>query len=530
MRLKSDSVNKDFWQDADIRVPNFDISEVKVQTETKPQWVHFGAGNIFRAFIARIYQELLNCDDVDTGLIVFETFDFEILDKIFRRYDNLSLVLLMDELGNYESSLVASIVEALGSDRDMDKMMAIFKNPSLQIVSFTITEKGYALRDQEGEYFPFVQRDLDDKPEESTHAMTILTFLLYERFIAGGYPLTILSLDNCSHNGDRIRESVIDITQRWLEKGYVNREFLSYVMDKKTISFPISMIDKITPRPSEAVKSRLQSMGIEDIDIVVTDKMSYSAAFVNSEVCEYLVIEDSFVNGRPPLEKVGVLFGDRDTVNKSEIMKVTTCLNPLHTALAIGGCLLGYQSIAEAMRDEELYELVHQIGYIEGLPVALNPEVLNPRDFIDEVVNKRLVNPNIPDTPERIATDTSQKIPIRYGITIDAYLHSAGSHKVSELVGIPLVIAAWLRYLLGLDDSLTPIVISPDPMLSYLQDKLKDIRIGDKAVNIEDIIRNRVIFGHDLSAIGLGDKVEKMFLHMIAGKNAFRDTLKHYLE
>ena len=80
---------------------------------------------------------------------------------------------------------------------------------------------------------------------------------------------------------------------------------------------------------------------------------------------------------------------DRDTVNKTERMKVTTCLNPLHTALAVLGCLLGYKRIYEEMRDDDLRRLVEHIGYAEGMPVVTNPVVLDPRAFLDAVLNER---------------------------------------------------------------------------------------------------------------------------------------------
>lgn len=72
------------------------------------------------------------------------------------------------------------------------------------------------------------------------------------------------------------------------------------------------------------------------------------------------------------------------------------------------------------MQDEDLSELVKRVGYVEGLPVVVNPKIIDPKQFIDEVINLRLVNPNIPDTPQRIASDTSQKVGIRYGETIKA--------------------------------------------------------------------------------------------------------------
>ncbi|MCQ5167716.1 mannitol dehydrogenase family protein, partial [Roseburia hominis] len=89
--------------------------------------------------------------------------------------------------------------------------------------------------------------------------------------------------------------------------------------------------------------------------------------------------------------------------------------------------------------------LIKQIGYVEGLPVVRDPKVINPKAFIDELVQKRLPNPYTPDTPQRIATDTSQKLGIRYGVTIQHYLDDP-DREPSQLNFIPLVIAAWLRY------------------------------------------------------------------------------------
>ena len=131
-------------------------------------------------------------------------------------------------------------------------------------------------------------------------------------------------------------------------------------------------------------------------------------------------------------------------MNKVERMKVTTCLNPLHTALAVCGCLLGYNRISEEMKDEDLVRLIRKIGYTEGLPVVTDPGVISPKEFIDTVVEVRLPNPFMPDTPQRIACDTSQKIPIRFGETIKSYLADK-ARDVKDLDAIPMAIAAWIR-------------------------------------------------------------------------------------
>jgi len=242
------------------------------------------------------------------------------------------------------------------------------------------------------------------------------------------------------------------------------------------------------------------------------------------------VVEDRFPNGRPALEKAGVYMTDRDTVNNTERMKVTTCLNPLHTALAVTGCLLGHKTIAGEMKDEDLVKLVHRIGYDEGMPVVVHPGIIDPAGFLEEVITQRLPNPYIPDMPQRIATDTSQKVAIRFGETIKSYM--ASDHlNPADLQGIPLAIAAWLRYLLGVDDDLQPMEISSDPMLPALKAALEGIEAG-KPETCKDqlipILQNAAIFGCDLVKAGLADKVTDFFQQMLAGPGAVRQTLHHY--
>ena len=400
------------------------------------------------------------------------------------------------------------------------------------MVSFTITEKGYALKNLQGEYFPVVQDDIKNGPSSAHHAMSILTELMLARYRAGAKPIALVSMDNCSQNGEKLRSSVVTITEEWHKRGFVDDGFVAYINDETKVAFPWSMIDKITPRPSEAVEKSLTQAGIEEMTPIITGKRTFIAPFVNTEIPQYLVIEDRFPNGRPPLEKAGVYFTDRETVNKTERMKVMTCLNPLHTALAVYGCMLGYQSIAEEMKDNDLKELVSRIGYQEGMPVVVHPGILNPMDFIHEVIDQRLPNPFIPDTPQRIATDTSQKIPIRFGETIKAYL-SRSDLDVTSLTFIPLAIAGWLRSLLGVDDQNQPMAVSSDPMLEELQSQLSGVTVGKPETydgQLKPILSNPVLFGTDLCAAGLSDKIETMFQEMLAGPGAVRATLQKYLK
>lgn len=232
------------------------------------------------------------------------------------------------------------------------------------------------------------------------------------------------------------------------------------------------MIDKITPRPDTAVEEILRKDGVEECEPVVTSRNTYAAPFVNAEETEYLVIEDDFPNAKYRLEDADILFTDRGTVDKVEKMKVCTCLNPLHTSLAVFGCLLGYQKIADEMNDKALVKLVETVGYQEGLPVVVHPGILDPAQFLDTVLRVRIPNPFMPDTPQRIATDTSQKLPVRFGETIKAYVADENL-KVEDLQVIPLVFAGWLRYLMAVDDAGAPFVLSPDPMLEELCPQMK---------------------------------------------------------
>lgn len=523
------------WEQIGIALPVFDREKMLLKTTDAPVWLHFGAGNIFRGFIGRLQQDLLNQGIAEQGIIVADTFDGEIIEKIYRSYDNLSIMANLTSSGEVCYEIIGSVSEALYANPDefsqMSRLREIVSSPSLQLISFTITEKGYAVRGLNGELLPLVERDILNGPQKAVHAMSVVCSLLYDRYLRSALPLALSSMDNCSHNGDRLRDSILEIARGWIRFGFVKEGFLDYLTDKRKISFPWSMIDKITPRPSEMIFEHLTSFGVSDMAPITTSKGTFIAPFVNAEIPQYLVMEDLFPNGRPPLEKAGVYMTDRDTVNKTERMKVTTCLNPLHTALAIFGCLLGFDRISEEMKDPDLSELVRQIGYSEGLPVVTNPQIMNPEDFLREVIEERLPNPYIPDMPQRIATDTSQKIAIRFGETIKAYV--ADEHlDVTSLTYIPLTIAAWLRYLLGIDDDGNKMIISPDPLLLELTYELDGITFGDPDTcngKLSSILSNVALFGIDLCACGLAPKIEKMFRQMITEKGAVRRTLSYYI-
>ena len=527
----NDLLNNDAWQKSSYKLPDYNVEEVKKRTIKNPTWIHFGAGNIFRVFTAVLQQRLLDSNRADTGIIVCETFDEEIIEKAYRKFDNLSLAVTLKADGKIEKEVVASVVESLIPKSDYDRMVEIFTSRSLQIATFTITEKGYAIRDNNGEFFPWIKKDIETFNKKPESTIGILTKLCYERYIKGKYPLALLSLDNVSHNGTLLKEAVMEYANAWISRGFCDSGFSEYLNNKNSISFNWSMIDKITPRPSEAVVKVLQKDGFEDTDILCTSKNTYVASFVNAEESQYLAIEDSFPNGRPPLEDVGVLFADRDTIDKIEKMKVCTCLNPLHTVLAVFGCLLGYKSISDEMEDKNLKAFIEKVGYVEGMPVVVDPVIINAMDFIKETIEVRFPNPFVPDTPQRIATDTSKKISVRFGETLKAYIRE-GKKDLSFLTFIPLFFAGWLRYLMSIDDLGNRFEISPDPNADELKKYVEGISLGDTGSvsnKIKPLLSDSNIFGINLYEYGLGEKVEGMFLELISGKGAVKNTIEKYL-
>lgn len=537
MKLTMDGIkNRAPWEEAGIALPGYDVEAVSEKAKKEPVWVHFGIGNIFRIFIGGIADGLLEEGAMDRGITCVETFDYDVVDKIYEPYDNLGLSVLLHGDGTREYKVLGSMAEAVKAQSSVpgqwNRLKEIFRSPSLQLVSFTITEKGYALQKADGTWFPFVEADIQEGPDKAVGAMAVLTAMLYERYQAGAYPLALVSMDNCSQNGAKLRESVLTMTQEWQRAGFVEEEFAAYVGNEKTVAYPWTMIDKITPRPSEQIADDLEKLGVENMQPVITGKRTYIAPFVNAEKPQYLVIEDSFPNGRPALEKgFGVYMADRETVNLSERMKVTVCLNPVHSATGPLGVALGYDLFARMLNtDADMMKMARMVAYDEGLPVVPDPGIISPQKFVDELFYDRFPNEYLGDTNLRLAVDVSQMVGIRFGETIKAYVAKYGD--ASRLKAIPLGIAGWLRYMLAVDDEGREYELAPDPMKEEIQEQLKGIVVGQPETctdQLRAILSNERIFYVNIYETGLGEKIETMFREMLAGPGAVRATVHKYI-
>ena len=499
LNLTRESLRRTSDWPASYKLPGFDIEAMTQRTKDAPTWLHIGAGNIFRIFLAGLQQGLLEAGHVDTGIVVYESYDEGIIPASFTPYDNLTLAVSLGADGSVKKRVIASVADAFHSD--LARLCEVIAQPSLQIISFTITEKGYAAT------------NICPSPEKAVTAMEQVTAGLLTRYQVGWPPLALVAMDNFAENGTRVAEAVAAIAKKWRENEQAPAGFIEYVQAQ---SYPWTMIDKITPSPSPKVTEILASEGFISTEITQTAKHTTIAPFVNAESPQYLVIEDAFPNGRPPFEKTvgqGVYLTDRETVRKADQMKVCACLNPLHTILGVCGTLLGYPTIAACMQDKRLVALINHAAE-EAMPVVANPGIINPQDFLHEVVTKRFPNPFIPDTPARINMDASQKIPVRFGVTLSS--RTAAGLDVAGLSAIPRFIALWLRFRMGFDDTGATMPLSPDPKLPAAVLPLEGLVLGEsaKTVDLQPILSDKSTFGVDLYAAGLVGKISGIFYEL----------------
>ncbi|MBM6980535.1 MAG: mannitol dehydrogenase family protein [Actinomyces succiniciruminis] len=523
--------DRDAFRYAGIVTPGFDVAAMQDAGRRRPRWLHLGAGNIFRVFLARIADDLIAAGH-HWPITAVVTTDPAGFNARLGTHDLLTLSVILNPDGGRDLRAIAGVCEALVTRREADlaRLFALAADPEVTLVSLTITEKGYAVYDGAGRLLPELADAVATDPHGyQPHAMAVLAALLLTRYEAGGAPITLMSCDNFSHNGDRLREAITVIARGWVQAGSAAESFLAWLADPTRVAFPITVIDKITPRPSPAVSDDLARLGFTDMTLATRGRIAM-AGFVNAEPTEYLIIEDAFAAARPPFEQAGAHVVAREVCDKFENMKVTTCLNPLHTALAVAGCLLRMPTIDAEMRDPALEALVSRLGWDEGLPVVSDPGVVAPADFLTEVLGTRFTNPYLPDDPARIAMDTSQKLPIRFGQTLLRYRERG--LDLGGLTAIPLVIALWCRYLTGIADDGAPFTPSSDPRYEELHAHVAGLSLGGSAdaaaihAALRPILSDPTLFALDLYTTPLAAKIETLLARLLAGPGAVRTTIE----
>lgn len=531
MKLSLENLEKKVnWKG--YRLPDYDIPTMRAKTKENPVWLHIGAGNIFRAFPAVLAQRMLTAGLTDKGIICCEAYDEEIIDRAYRPFDNLSICVTLYADGALKKEVVGSVAESIKMSTDYDRLREIFANPSLQMVSLTITEKAYYLRGSDKKYYPDILEDMTNGPGNCQSFLGKLASLCLHRMHTCATPISLVSMDNCYNNGHRLQRAIIEIVNIWFHNGTIDATEFSYLTGH--VLFPRTMIDKITPFPNTKIAAILRQDGLDQVKPFVTAKGSKAACFVNTESPQYLLIEDLFPNGHPPLEQLGIIFTSGRIVEKSMEMKACSTLNPMDTAMAAYGSLLGYETINCTVRDDDIRTFITNLVHAECMPLGADPGVLDPDEFVHEILTIRYPNPYLNDTCARIMTDTSRKVVTRYGKILSDYYNSpVPMHKVSRLRFIPLAIAGWLRYLLGVDDNGDPMAVSPDPMLENLQKRLAGITLGGGDADyyqLYDILSDRTLFGLNMFEVGCGDRIVDFFNQLIAGPGAVRATLHKYCD
>ena len=162
--------NKAQWEEKGFKLPQYDREKIAAATKENQFWIHFGAGNIFRAFQANVVQNMLNDGSLDRGLVVAEGFDYEIIQKMYRPHDDYTLLVTLKADGNIEKTIVGSIMESCildsEDDKEFSRLREIFEKDSLQMATFTITEKGYSLVNGKGELLAAVEADFSAGPDK----------------------------------------------------------------------------------------------------------------------------------------------------------------------------------------------------------------------------------------------------------------------------------------------------------------------------------------------------------------------------
>ena len=193
--------NKDFFKKANIKIPKYNIEKIIENTNKNPTWIHFGAGNIFRGFIAAAADRLLNNNIIDTGIIAVDTHaagrdnDYDMINKVYKPFDNLTLLASIKSNGDIDKKVIGSIAKIIHADfiNNYEALKKIFISSSLQVVSFTITEKGYSIKDLNGNYNNIVKEDINNEPKKAKNIMSIAAAMLLERYKNGAFTIAMLS-------------------------------------------------------------------------------------------------------------------------------------------------------------------------------------------------------------------------------------------------------------------------------------------------------------------------------------------------
>lgn len=422
----------------------------------QPSMVHIGVGGFHRAHQAVYLDDLARCGSTDWGLVGVGLRSPAMRSALVPQ-DGLFTVVEQDSAGE-TARVVGAMTDYLFAPDDPRALLARLADPRTRIVSLTITGDGYNVGSS-GTFrrgVPEVLRDLR-RPETPSTWFGFLTQALVMRRKAGLGGFTVLSCDNLADSGGVAREALVSFAglrdetlARWIERN---------------VSFPHSLVDRITPRSGVEVQQLVRRrFGLEDRAPVLTEPFSQ------------WVVEDSFSHGRPPWEDVGVQVVVDVTPYK---LVKTRLLNGTHTAMAYLGWLAGFRTTAEMVRDETMRAFLCQMMRTEIAPHLPHLPAMPTDAYVTNLLD-RLGNESIADPLSRLCARGSTKVP---SYLLPSLVERRRRGEPAPL--LTLALAAWFRYLRGTDlsgrhvditdaalDELQPLAVEggrdPSPLLRAL--------------------------------------------------------------
>ncbi len=519
MELKRENLKKyEAWEKLAIALPLYPVSEMITQTKKQPICLHFGGGDRFRANVASVYQRCLNNGSIQSGIILVER--EEVIETVYRPFDNLSLSVLVSEENKYSYEVIASVAETISYDNDSG-LSEIITADTLQVLSLTLDREDYVLKDAEGAYLPFVQADLEESPQKAKGKLCQIVGLLYQRYLSGKKPLAVLSLDELPWTVASLQYMVLELVRVWKEKGLVEEGFLSYLDLSRQVSFPITMVDKFIAEPMDKVTEILTNLGIEGMDSRYSGKKKM-AAFFNCQREQHYFYEKSFPNGNPPFGEAGVRLVNRGEVRTVKSAMDSCVISPVLLAVGIFRELLELPSFYHGARHREVLTLLQELSYEESMVEVKESTLLPLEDYIDEMLQRRLPHPLMEEIPTEYTENISEKIPLYLGEVLKS------KRNTETLVALPLLIAGWFRYTMGFSDLGQPFQSGNDPLQLEIQTALKTVSFGNPKSytgQLRPFLENKKLFQVDLVKLGLAEQIEQDFTSMIAEAGAVEKTL-----
>jgi fructuronate reductase len=426
--------------------------------------VHLGLGAFFRAHGALYVAEAMQKSGGDWGIVGVSLVRPDQRDRLAPQGFAYTAL----ELGpEGEAPQVVEVVEdVLVAPEDPQAVVARMADPGVRIVTLTVTEKGYCHDPATGRLnreHPDVVHDLAN-PQAPRSAPGFLARALDRRRAAGAAPFTVLTCDNLPDNGAMVRGVVLELA------GLIDRGLADWIAAEG--AFPSTMVDRIVP----ATKP-------EDIERVAALTGRLDLSPVLHEPFRQWVVEDHFVGGaRPDLGAVGVQLVE--DVHPFELMKLRM-LNGTHSSLAYLGYLAGYETIADTVGDPVFAGFIRRLWTQEIIPTLVPPPGEDLGAYADALL-ARYSNPAIRHRAWQIAMDGSQKLPQRLLGTL-ADNRAAGRPSP----GLALAVAAWMRYVGGVDEKGDPIDVR-DPMAARLK-ALSDAA-PDPAAKVEALLAVAEVF------------------------------------